>query len=72
MILTFFSDSESWNEMVIEAVGDDPQLQLELVQSVNNFNDSHEALYWAHFFKIPRDQWPYNVKLLDQDDPTAK
>lgn len=58
---------ESWREMVREAVGDNEDLQLELVECVNSCGDPHEALYWANTYGIPKHKQPYNVQLLQEE-----
>jgi hypothetical protein len=58
---------ESWREMVREAVGDNGDLQLELVESVNSSGDTQEALYWANTYGIPKHKQPYNVKMLQEE-----
>jgi hypothetical protein len=58
---------ESWREMVREAVGDNKDLQLELVEGVNNSGDPHEALYWANTYGIPKHKQPYNVRALQEE-----
>lgn len=50
-----------------EAVGDDEDLQLELVEGVNNSGDPQEALYWANTYGIPKHRRPYNVKILQEE-----
>ena len=49
-----------------EAVGDNEDLHLELVQSVNNSGDPQEALYWANAYGIPKHKQPYNVQPLQE------
>lgn len=56
--------SESWKEMVQEAVGDDKSLQKELVIGVAQFGEIAEALHWAHYYNVKREDWPVNVTLL--------
>jgi len=58
---------ESWREMVREAVGNNEDLQLELVEGVNNCGDPHEALYWANTYGIPNHKQPYNVRMLQEE-----
>ncbi|KAJ8966185.1 hypothetical protein NQ317_011249 [Molorchus minor] len=58
---------ESWKEMVQEAVGDDEELQKELVYQVAQYGDVSEALRWAHFYSIDKKDWPYNVRLLEEN-----
>ncbi|KAK9885779.1 hypothetical protein WA026_013649 [Henosepilachna vigintioctopunctata] len=68
-----FSD-ESWKEMIQEAVGDDFDLQKELVVQVACYGDVAEALKWAHFYHIDREYWPYGVRLYADDrwtEPTV-
>lgn len=60
---------ESWREMAREAVGNNRDLQLELVMSVNSYGDPHEALYWASTYGIPKRERPYNVRMLEEEDP---
>lgn len=59
--------SESWKEMVQEAVGDDQSLQKELVIGVAQFGEIAEALHWAHYYNVKREDWPVNVTLLDEN-----
>jgi hypothetical protein len=63
---------ESWREMVREAVGNSRDLQLELVMCVNSCGDPHEALYWANTYGIPRKKQPYNVQMLQDEDPSIR
>lgn len=53
--------------MVQEAVGDDENLQKELVIGVAQFGEIAEALHWAHFYNVKREDWPINVTLLDEN-----
>jgi hypothetical protein len=54
--------------MVREAVGNNKDLQLELVVCVNSCGDPHEALYWANMYGIPKHKQPYNVQMLQEPD----
>ncbi|PSN54236.1 Exonuclease mut-7 [Blattella germanica] len=56
---------ESWREMVREAVGDNQELQLELVAAVNSCADVPEAFYWANVYGIPNKKRPYNVRMFE-------
>ncbi|KAL1517369.1 hypothetical protein ABEB36_001139 [Hypothenemus hampei] len=58
---------ESWKEMVQEAVGDDKNLQKELVFGIAQFGDFSEALRWARFYEIDRKDWPHNVRMFDEN-----
>lgn len=58
---------ESWKEMVEEAVGDDENLQKELVVSVAQYGELSEALRWAIFYSIDKSEWPYSLQLLDEN-----
>ncbi|KAJ8964085.1 hypothetical protein NQ314_005139 [Rhamnusium bicolor] len=58
---------ESWKEMVQEAVGDEECLQKELVYQVAQYGDTSEALKWAHFYNIDKKDWPYNVRMLQEN-----
>jgi hypothetical protein len=60
---------ESWREMAREAVGNNRDLQLELVVSVNSYGGPHEALYWANTYGIPKHKQPYSVQMLQEEDP---
>ncbi|XP_069688373.1 exonuclease mut-7 homolog isoform X2 [Periplaneta americana] len=60
---------ESWREMVREAVGNSKDLQMELVTSVNSYGDPYEALYWARVYGVPKERRPYNVRMLQDEDP---
>lgn len=54
--------NESWEEMVLEVVGADENLQLDLVKGAVLFGDMKEALTWAGRFKIPECYWPFKLK----------
>ncbi|XP_045462079.1 exonuclease mut-7 homolog [Harmonia axyridis] len=61
-----FSD-ESWKEMVQEAIGEDQDLQRDLLHQLNYYNDLAEALKWAHFYNIDRENWPSNLRVFADD-----
>lgn len=50
-----------------EAVGDNEDLQLELVEGVNINGDESEALYWANTYGIPKHKQPYNIRMLQEE-----
>ncbi|XP_035736310.1 exonuclease mut-7 homolog isoform X1 [Vespa mandarinia] len=54
-------NTESWREMIREAVGHDIQLQLETVKSLSMVGETKEGLYWAKTFNIPKEQWPWAI-----------
>lgn len=54
--------------MVQEAVGNDAALQKELVVQVAIYGTPPEALWWAQFYNVDREFWPYTVKMLGEDD----
>lgn len=58
---------ESWKEMVEEAVGDDEDLQIELVNQTSYYGEIAEALKWAHFYNVDKSNWPYNVRMLEEN-----
>ncbi|KAJ9597339.1 hypothetical protein L9F63_011810 [Diploptera punctata] len=58
---------EIWREMVREAVGDNKELQVELLVLVNSSGDPQEALYWANIYGIPKQRRPYNVQILQEE-----
>lgn len=59
--------NESWKEMVQEAVGNDFDLQKELVYQISCYGEFGEALYWAHFYNVSKDSWPQAVRMLDEN-----
>lgn len=59
---------ESWKEMVQEAVGDQKDLHIELVHQIAQYGETAEALRWAHFYNVDKSDWPYSVRMLD-DNP---
>ncbi|XP_046996046.1 exonuclease mut-7 homolog [Schistocerca americana] len=59
--------TDSWREMVREAVQDDVRLQEELIVLVNLANDPEEALYWTNYYNIPQSKWPENVRIYSQE-----
>ncbi|XP_043248920.1 exonuclease mut-7 homolog isoform X1 [Colletes gigas] len=54
-------NTASWKEMIEEAVGDDRQLQLDMIKMLINANDNKEGLYWARKLNIPKEQWPWAI-----------
>lgn len=54
--------------MVSEAVGIDPELQLDLLPLLIHFNDAQEGLYWAKRFEIPKNQWPSDMVYIDEQN----
>ncbi|KAF7381207.1 hypothetical protein HZH68_016082 [Vespula germanica] len=52
-------NTESWREMIREAVGHDAELQLETVKLLSMVGEIKEGLYWAKTFDIPKEQWPW-------------
>lgn len=50
--------------MIQEAVKDDTHLQQELVAQVAIFGDLNEALHWAKFYNLPKEDWPTSVRHL--------
>ncbi|XP_044763867.1 exonuclease mut-7 homolog [Coccinella septempunctata] len=58
-----FSD-ESWKEMVQEAIGDDEDLQKELLHQLNYYEDLAEALKWAHFYNVDKEHWPHTLRVF--------
>ncbi|XP_008191355.1 exonuclease mut-7 homolog [Tribolium castaneum] len=58
---------ESWKEMVQEAIGEDEELQRELVAQVSTYGAVAEALWWAHFYNVDKQHWPYNVRMLEEN-----
>ncbi|XP_039287135.1 exonuclease mut-7 homolog [Nilaparvata lugens] len=69
--------NESWREMILETVGNDKELHIELIQSLCTVDDLKEAMHWAQYFSIPFEELPdylkrsideKNGKLLDGSD----
>ncbi|KAG5887939.1 hypothetical protein JTB14_003034 [Gonioctena quinquepunctata] len=58
---------ESWKEMVQEAVGDEEALQKELVYQVAAYGGPSEALRWAHFYNVDKKDWPYSVRVHEEN-----
>lgn len=58
---------ESWKEMVQEAIGDDEGLQKELVVQVSLYGTVAEALWWAQFYNVDKQHWPYNVRMMEEN-----
>lgn len=56
--------------MVQEAVKEEFRLQQELIAQVALYGDIEEALRWAHFYSIPKEYWPFSVRMLN-DNPDA-
>lgn len=73
MVTNFLLGDESWKEMIQEAVKDDKYLQQELVVQVSLFGDLSEALHWAQFYRIPKEEWPTTVRhLFENPDRVAR
>ncbi|XP_018304800.1 exonuclease mut-7 homolog isoform X2 [Mycetomoellerius zeteki] len=58
----------SWREMVREAVGNDAKLQTELLSMLINANDAQEGLYWAKEYEIPKDEWPWAIVHIEEQN----
>ncbi|CAG9858187.1 unnamed protein product [Phyllotreta striolata] len=58
---------ESWKEMVQEAVGNEVDLQKELIYQVAHYGDPSEALRWAHHYNLDKEFWPHSVKMLEEN-----
>ncbi|KAL6263465.1 hypothetical protein P5V15_006256 [Pogonomyrmex californicus] len=58
----------SWREMVREAVVNDAKLQTELLSMLVNANDAEEGLYWAKEYEIPRDEWPWSIVRVEEQN----
>ncbi|XP_018049146.1 PREDICTED: exonuclease mut-7 homolog isoform X2 [Atta colombica] len=58
----------SWREMVREAVGNDAKLQTELLSMLINANDAQEGLYWAKEYEIPKDEWPWAIVHMEEQN----
>lgn len=65
-LIQFIVGEESWKEMVQEAVGTEEHLQKELVCQVAQYGDLEEALKWAHFYNIDKNDWPYGLRMLEE------
>lgn len=63
---------ESWKEMIREAIGDDEDLQKELVVQVSIFGTLNEALSWAHFYNVEEEHWSYNMQMMHQNPEKEK
>ena len=51
----------SWEEMVINAVGDSENLQEQLVEQLMCYNEITAAAKWANHYKIADDKLPPRV-----------
>lgn len=54
--------------MIQEAVGNDLSLQKEVVLQVATYGSPMDALWWAQFYNVDKEFWPYNVKMLGEDE----
>ncbi|XP_076344692.1 exonuclease mut-7 homolog isoform X2 [Tachypleus tridentatus] len=52
---------ESYDEMVKGAVGQDTNLQQQLLTELTYFNDITGAVKWAKFYNIPNSEWPESL-----------
>lgn len=60
--LTSPADLDSWREMVQETVprqADALELQVDLLGTCCLNGEQADALYWAEFYEVPRERWPY-------------
>lgn len=53
---------EAWVEMVLEVIENNENLVLKLIDNVV-IQDVKEALYWAQKFSVPKEKWPYRLKV---------
>lgn len=54
--------------MVREAVGNDVKLQTELLTMLINANDAQEGLHWAREYEIPKDEWPWAIVHMEEQN----
>lgn len=66
--MLLYTDIASWREMVKEAVGNDAKLQTELLTMLVNANDAQEGLYWAREYEISKDEWPWAIMHLEEQN----
>ncbi|XP_026478254.1 exonuclease mut-7 homolog isoform X1 [Ctenocephalides felis] len=52
----------SWNEMMQEAVGQNEEMQRELINLMVRHGDVAGALKWAQHYAVPFEYWPYALK----------
>lgn len=62
-------NTESWREMIKEAVGNDEELQLECVKLLSWLGEIKESLYWAKTFNIPKVKWSWDICLHANNHP---
>lgn len=67
LFTVLLSGDESWKEMVQEAVGDDEDLQKELIHLIAQYGEFQEALHWAHFYNVDKSLWPPGVRLVEEN-----
>lgn len=47
-----FKGVDGWREMVLESVGNDEEMMLEVVKMLENSGDFQECVYFAQLFSI--------------------
>ena len=57
--------------MITNTVGDNKELQEELVVSIVSY-DMNEALKWANRFDLPLDRRPYCIRNMTEDSQTQQ
>lgn len=66
-VTIIFTGDESWKEMVQGHIGDDEDMQKELLHQLNFYGDLAEALKWAHFYSIDKEHWPSTLRAFADD-----
>lgn len=57
-------NQENWDELVLSAVQDDRELQLQLVDHLVDYLEMNEGARWARHFQLPLEEIPSQVAEL--------
>jgi len=57
-----FKGIDGWREMVLESIGKDEEMMLEVVKMLDNYGDFQEGIYFARLFSIDPSLLPPTIQ----------
>lgn len=58
----YFKGADGWREMVLESIGNDNDMKLEVVKMLDYYGDIQEGVYFAQLFSIDPSLLPISIQ----------
>lgn len=58
----YFKGIDGWREIVLESIGNDEEMMLEIIKMLDNYGDFQEGIYFAKLFSIDPSLLPPNIQ----------